>query len=116
MAWPLTRVSGAGQAGPGLAFGDCLITSLVKMYVCVSTLLGRKFVLNAAARSTVVRLMVIGPETTVPVLAVGAVPSVVYRIVAPPVAGVVGGREGAAKDPPATVKFVASTTPAPASA
>ena len=45
--------------------------------------------MKAAARKVVVLLMGIGPVYTVPVVAVGAEPLVVYRIVAPIVSVVI---------------------------
>ena len=55
----------------------------------MSTSVGAKPSLNAAARSTVVVVTGIGPEYTSPLVAVGAVRSVVYRMVAPGVAVVI---------------------------
>lgn len=53
------------------------------MNVCVCTGLDIQPGLNAATRKQVVVLMVIGPEYVRPLISVGFVPFVVYRIAAP---------------------------------
>src|SRR5687768_8037369 len=72
--WPVPLHVGhpAAWAEPG----DCVITSLKKRYVCVSTYVGRYPGRNANARSVVVLLIVIGPVYSV-LFAVGVEPSVV---------------------------------------
>src|SRR5688500_17335314 len=72
--WPVPLL--VGQPAACAEPGDCVITSLRKMYVCVSTFVGRYPGRRANARSVVVLLIVIGPVYSV-LFTVGVVPSVV---------------------------------------